>query len=58
MPSSSPEQARTMRAAAHNKKFADKVDIPQDVAKDFEAADEAKAKSASRAATRFPKKGK
>ena len=44
MPSKSAKQARTMRAAAHNAKFAEKLGIPQDVAKHFEAADKAKAK--------------
>lgn len=35
----STKQARTMAAAAHNTKFAKKVGIPQDVAKDFNQAD-------------------
>lgn len=48
MPSKSPKQARTMRAAAHNKGFAKKLGIPQKVAKEFVAAD----KSAK------PRKGK
>ena len=39
MPSSSPKQARTMAAAAHNPKFAKKIGIPQGVAKDFNLAD-------------------
>lgn len=39
MPSTSKKQEKTMRAAAHNKKFADKVGIAQGVARDFEAAD-------------------
>jgi len=47
-PSKSPKQARTMRAAAHNPQFAKKVGIPQNVARDFEAADEAKAKPKKR----------
>ncbi len=42
MPSTSAKQAKTMRAAAHNPAFARKVGIPQNVAKEFEAADEAK----------------
>lgn len=42
MPSKSPKQARTMRAAAHNKGFAKKLGIPQKVAKEFVAADKAK----------------
>ena len=43
MPSKTAKQARTMRAAAHDKAFAKKVDIPQSVAKEFVAADKAKA---------------
>lgn len=43
MPSKSPKQARTMRAAAHDPDFAARMGIPQDVAREFEAADEAKA---------------
>ena len=43
MPSKSPAQARTMRAAAHDPKFAKKMGIPQSVARDFVAADKAKA---------------
>lgn len=39
MPSTSPKQARTMAAAAHNPDFAKKVNIPQSVAKDFNRAD-------------------
>ncbi len=39
MPSTSPKQARTMAAAAHNPAFAKKVGIPQGVAKDFNQAD-------------------
>lgn len=35
MPSKSPKQARTMRAAAHDKKFAKKMGIPQKVAKEY-----------------------
>ena len=40
MPSKSDKQARTMRAAAHDPKFAKKMDIPQSVARDFVAADQ------------------
>lgn len=47
MPSKSPAQARTMRAAAHDPKFAKKAGIPQSVARDFVAADKAKAKKRS-----------
>lgn len=39
MPSVSAKQARTMAAAAHDPKFAKKMGIPMDVAKDFNAAD-------------------
>jgi hypothetical protein len=39
MPSTSPKQARTMAAAAHNPAFARKVGIAQSVAKDFNRAD-------------------
>lgn len=39
MPSKSPKQARTMRAAAHDKGFAKKLGIPQKVAKEFVEAD-------------------
>jgi hypothetical protein len=41
MPSKSEKQARTMRAAAHDKEFADRMGIPQDVAKEFVEADKA-----------------
>jgi len=41
MPSTSPKQARTMAAAAHNPAFAAKVGIPMKVAKDFNKADTA-----------------
>lgn len=43
MPSKSKKQAKTMRAAAHNPKFAKKVGIPQNVAKKYAAADLSKA---------------
>ena len=39
MPSSTPKQARTMAAAAHNPAFAKKLNIPQSVAKEFNQAD-------------------
>lgn len=42
MPSSTPKQARTMQAAAHNPQFAKKVGIPQGVAQDFNKADMAR----------------
>lgn len=41
MPSKSPAQAKMMRAVAHSPKFAAKVDIPQSVGEEFNAADEA-----------------
>ncbi len=44
MPSKTPKQARTMRAAAHDPEFAKKVGIPQTVASEFVKADQAKAK--------------
>lgn len=44
MPSKSPEQAKLMRAVAHNPSFAKKVKIPQKVGRDFVAADKAKSK--------------
>ena len=40
MPSRTPKQKRTMAAAAHNKKFANKMEIPQKVARDYVAADQ------------------
>lgn len=42
MPSKSPAQAKLMRAAAHNPKFARKVGVPVGVAKEFAAADKRK----------------
>jgi hypothetical protein len=39
MPSKSPAQARMMAAAAHDPAFAEKVGVPQKVAKDFNKAD-------------------
>ena len=39
MPSKTPKQARTMAAAAHNPKFAEKMGIPQSVAQEFNDAD-------------------
>jgi hypothetical protein len=44
MPSKSAKQHRFMEAAAHNPAFAKKAGIPQRVAKEFTAADKAKAK--------------
>ena len=39
MPSKSPQQHRFMEAAAHNPEFAKKAGVPQNVAKEFVAAD-------------------
>ena len=39
MPSSSPKQARTMAAAAHDPSFAKKIGIPRGVAREFNQAD-------------------
>lgn len=39
MPSKSGPQARLMAGAAHDPAFAKKVGVPQDVAKEFNAAD-------------------
>lgn len=44
MPSKSPKQARTMQAAAHNKAFAARMEIPQKVAREFVRADKRVAK--------------
>lgn len=45
MPSKSPKQARTMRAAAHDPEFASRMHIPQSVAKEFVAADRREGKA-------------
>lgn len=42
MPSKSKAQEKLMRAAAHNPEFAEKVDVPQSVAKKFHKADKRK----------------
>ncbi len=42
MPSKSEKQARLMRAAAHDKEFADRVGIDQETAKEWVEADQAK----------------
>lgn len=39
MPSKTKKQAKAMQAAAHSKDFAEKVGIPQKVAKEFVEAD-------------------
>jgi len=48
MPSKTEKQARTMRAAAHDKAFAAKLKIPQKVAKEFVEADTNKTKNKKR----------
>lgn len=48
MPSKSARQHRFMEAAAHNAAFAKKAGIPQKVAKEFVAADKAKAAGRSK----------
>jgi len=53
MPSKTPKQARTMRAAAHDPAFAEKMGIPQTVAKEFVQADQRKKKPSH--ADRFPR---
>lgn len=44
MPSKSPSQKRLMAAAAHDKDFAKKAGVPQKVAKEFNKADQKKAR--------------
>jgi hypothetical protein len=53
MPSKSKAQAKLMRGAAYNADFARKVDIPQDVARDY--ADSDKKRGTSKLP---PRKGK
>lgn len=55
MPSVSKKQENFMRAAAHNKKFADKAGIDQKVAKEFESADKAKKSIKSKIKQRYGK---
>jgi hypothetical protein len=55
MPSKSKAQEKLMNAAAHNKEFADKVKIPQSVAKEFAAADKAKRNSRDTIKQRYSK---
>ena len=55
MPSTSPKQARTMAAAAHDPQFAKRMGIPQGVAKEFNQAD--KGKKLAAAMLNMPKKG-
>lgn len=42
MPSKTPAQAKLMAAAAHDPKFAKKVDVPTTVAQEFNRADQGK----------------
>jgi hypothetical protein len=44
MPSKSKAQANMMAAAAHDKKFAKKVGVPQSVAKEFNQADKGRSR--------------
>lgn len=48
MPSVSDKQKRTMQAAANNPQFAAKMGIPQNVAKEYAAADQRKAQRNSK----------
>ena len=52
MPSKSAQQHRFMEAAAHNATFAEKAGIPQDVAREFVAADKKKARKRKPSAQR------
>lgn len=54
MPSHSAKQARTMAAAAHDPKFAKRMGISQNVARDFNQAD--KGKRLAEAMKRLPGK--
>ena len=58
MPSKSPKQARTMRAAAHNPAFAKKLGIPQSVAEEFVAADKSKGRFKAGGSPKHPKRPK
>lgn len=40
MPSTSTKQARLMAAAAHDPKIAERTGVPQEVAREFNAADQ------------------
>jgi hypothetical protein len=44
VPSVSKKQKRFMQAVAHSAEFADKVDVPQSVGRDFYEADKRKAR--------------
>lgn len=59
MPSVSEKQKRMMQAVAHNKRFANKVGIPQNVGREFEMADKAKETQKDKSNKRYGKdKGK
>lgn len=60
MPSTSPKQKRTMRAAKHNPEFAKKMGIPQKVAAEFVAADQQQAsqKTTSKSTNQLLPKGR
>jgi len=55
MPSTSNKQRRFMAAAAHDPAFAQRVGIPQSVAREFNQAD--KGKKLAAAMRNMPKKG-
>ena len=59
MPSKTPKQARTMRAAAHDSSLAKRMGIPQEVAKEFTRADTShlKAPKGRKTARKAPAKG-
>jgi hypothetical protein len=57
MPSKSAKQHRFMEVAAHKPAFAKKAGIPQTVAKEFVAADAAKAKRGAKAMSTGKKDG-
>ena len=54
MPSTSDKQRRFMAAAAHDPKFAERVGIPQSVAREYNQAD--KGKKLAEAMKRMPKR--
>ena len=54
MPSTSDKQRRFMAAAAHDPKFAQRVGIPQSVAREFNQAD--KGKKLAEAMRKMPKR--
>lgn len=52
MPSKSPAQAKLMRIAAHDPKFAKRVGVPQKVAREFNQADKRAGKPPRKPAAR------